>query len=57
MKIFDAIKGIDARAFFIIIRIGATGYQIPTLTKQLHAIRLHIEVVFLVLPITVIGHV
>ena len=51
------VKGIDAWALLIIIGIGASGNHVPTLTEQFHAEGLHIEVVLLILPITMVGDV
>ena len=55
MKVVYSVEGIDARSLLVVIGIGASGYQIPSLTEQLYAERLNVEVVLLVLPIAVIG--
>ena len=57
MNIFDPVKGIDTWTFLVIVGIGAASYHVPTLSEQFHTIRLHIEVVLLILPITMIGHI
>lgn len=57
MKVVYSVEGIYARSLLVVIGIGASGYQIPSLTEQLYAERLNVEVVLLVLPIAVIGNV
>ena len=57
VKVCYAIKGIDARSFLAIIRIGAASHHIPALTEELDAVRLHVEVVFLLFPVAVVGDV
>jgi len=57
MKVVYSVESIDARSLLVVIGIGASGYQIPSLTEQLYAEGLNVEIVLLVLPIAVIGDV